>query len=56
MKEINLEFTGYEPKPVLAQKMDEVVAVIKELQLEVAKLKLAAEPAKKAVKTAKVEE
>lgn len=56
MKEINLKFTGYEPNPVMAQKMGELVTAVKELQLEVAKLKLAAEPAKKAAKTAKVEE
>lgn len=51
-----LKFTGYEPKPVMAAKMDQLVEVIKELQLEVAKLKLANEPAKKTAKAAKTEE
>lgn len=51
-----LKFTGYEPKPVMAAKMDQLVEVIKELQIKVAKLELGNEPAKKTAKAVKTEE
>lgn len=50
-----LKFTGYEPKPVMAAKMDGLVEAIKELQEKIAKLE-AGEVAKKATKTAKAAE
>ena len=55
MQEIDLEFTGYEPKPVMSQKMEVLVKAIKELQIEVFKLKLGNESVKKTPK-AKTEE
>ena len=51
-----LKFSGYDPKPVMEAKLNKLIDVIKELQLEVAKLKLANEPAKKTAKAAKTEE
>lgn len=52
----DLKFTGYEPKPVMAAKMDGLVEAIKELQEKIAKLEAGGEVAKKtsakAVKTA----
>lgn len=51
-----LKFTGYEPKPVMAAKMDRLVEVIKDLQIKIAKLELANEPVKKTAKAAKTEE
>lgn len=50
-----LKFSGYDPKPVMEAKLNKMLEVIKELQLEVAKLKLAAEPVKKTTKVAKTE-
>ena len=52
----DLKFSGYDPKPVMEAKLNKMLDVIKELQLEVAKLKLASEPAKKTTKVAKTEE
>lgn len=51
-----LKFTGYEPKPVMAAKMDGLVGAIKELQEKIAKLEAGGEVAKKTTKTAKVAE
>lgn len=51
-----LKFTGYEPKPVMAAKMDQLVEVIKDLQIKIAKLELVNEPVKKTAKAAKTEE
>lgn len=51
-----LKFTGYEPKPVMAAKMDGLVGAIKELQEKIAKLESGGEVAKKTTKTAKVAE
>lgn len=45
-----IEFSGYEPRPVLASKMAQLVKIVEELQIEVAKLKLAAESTKKSAK------
>lgn len=42
-----LKFTGYEPKPVMAAKMDGLVEAIKELQEKIAKLEAGGEVAKK---------
>lgn len=50
-----IEFTGYEPKPVMAQKMAILVEEIRQLRKEIDKLKTSAEPAKKPTK-AKIEE
>lgn len=50
-----LKFSGYDPKPVMEAKLNKLLEVIKELQLEVAKLKLANESGKKPSK-AKTEE
>lgn len=51
-----LKFTGYEPKPVMAAKMDGLVGAIKELQEKIAKLEAGGEVAKKTSKAAKVAE
>lgn len=50
MKEIIEKFTGYEPRGVMQLKMNRLIDVINTLQIEVEKLKLAAEPAKKSTK------
>lgn len=52
----DLTFSGYDPKPVMENKLNRMLDLIKELQLKVAKLELAAEPAKKTAKAAKTEE
>lgn len=52
----HIEFTGYEPKPIMAQKMAALVKEVKELRDEVEKLKSAAEPVKKSTKATKAEE
>ena len=52
----HIEFTGYEPKPIMAQKMAALVKAVKELRDEVEKLKSAAEPVKKSTKATKAEE
>ena len=44
-----LRFSGYDPKPVMEAKLNQMLEIIKELQIKVAKLELAAEP-KKTVK------
>ena len=49
-------FTGYEAKPVMAQKLAVLVKQVEDLQAEVEKLKQAAEPAKKTVKAKPAEE
>lgn len=49
----DLKFSGYDPKPVMESKLNKLIDVIKELQLEVAKLKLANESGKKAAKAVK---
>lgn len=54
MSKEELQFSGYEPRPVLSRKLQEMLEIVKQLQIEVEKLKLNAEP-KKAVK-AKAEE
>ena len=51
-----LRFSGYDPKPVMEAKLNQMLEIIKELQIEVAKLKLANEPVKKTAKAAKTEE
>ena len=51
-----LKFSGYDPKPVMEAKLNRMLEIIKELQIEVAKLKLANEPVKKTAKAAKTEE
>lgn len=51
-----LKFTGYEPKPVMAAKMEGLVEAIKDLQEKIAKLESGGEVAKKATKTAKAAE
>ena len=50
MSEEKLVFTGFEPKAATAHKMKQLVDMVYALQIEVEKLKLAAEPAKKAAK------
>ena len=52
----DLKFTGYEPKPVMAAKMDGLVEVIKELQEKIAKIEAGGEVAKKTTKAAKAAE
>lgn len=52
----NIEFTGYEPKPIMAQKMAKLVEEIVAIRAEVEKLKSAAEPVKKSTKATKAEE
>lgn len=51
-----LKFTGYEPKPVMAAKMEGLVEAIKDLQEKIAKLEAGGEVAKKTTKTAKAAE
>ena len=52
-----LRFSGYDPKPVMEAKLNQMLEIIKELQIKVAKLELATEPVKKTtVKAAKTEE
>lgn len=45
-----IEFSGYEPRPVLSGKLAKLVKMVEELQIEVAKLKLANEAPKKSAK------
>ena len=52
----DLKFSGYDPKPVMEAKLNKLIDVIKELQIKVAKLEQANEPAKKTAKAAKTEE
>ena len=52
----HIEFTGYEPKPIMAQKMAALVKEVKELRDEVEKLKASTDVAKKPAKVAKTEE
>lgn len=51
-----MEFTGFEPRQIIASKLNALVEQITELQLEVNKLKSTAEPVKKSTKAAKAEE
>lgn len=51
-----LRFSGYDPKPVMEAKLNKLIDIINKLEIKVAKLELAAEPVKKPVKAAKVEE
>lgn len=51
-----LKFSGYDPKPVMEAKLNQMLEIIKELQIKVAKLELANEPVKKTAKAAKTEE
>ena len=51
-----LKFTGYEPKPVMAAKMEGLVKAIKDLQEKIAKLEAGGEVVKKTTKTSKVAE
>lgn len=50
MKELTQKFTGFEPRGVMQLRLNEMLEAINQLQIEVEKLKLAAEPAKKSTK------
>ena len=51
-----LRFSGYDPKPVMEAKLNQMLEIIKELQIKVAKLEQSNEPVKKTAKAAKTEE
>lgn len=54
MSKEELKFSGYEPRPIMSAKLQELLDMVKQLQIDVEKLKLGS-PAPKASK-AKAEE
>lgn len=52
----HIEFTGYEPKPIMAQKLAKLVEEIVALRAEVEKLKAPTDVAKKSAKATKTGE